>query len=76
MRRNGIFFGVVIILAGALMLPSTGCHHPAYGVFFWPLVFVLLGVWFQLRPVQQKNQPTILSFQNPPRRASRGEIGL
>ncbi len=67
MRRNGIFFGVVIILAGALLLAiNLGVITTRVWSFFWPVVIVLLGVWFLLRPVLQKNQPSILCFQTSP----------
>lgn len=76
MRRNGIFFGVVIILAGVLLLAiNLGVITARVWSFFWPIVIVLLGVWFLLRPVLQKNQPldSVLS-DIPLDGASRGEI--
>ena len=76
MRRNGIFFGVVIILAGALLLAiNLGVLTTRVWNFFWPVVIVLLGAWFLLRPVLMKNQPldSVLS-DVPLEGASRGEI--
>ena len=50
MRRDYIFWGIILILLGGLMfLNSAGIRLPG-GIhpmnLFWPTVLILLGVWF------------------------------
>jgi len=57
MRRNGIFFGVLIILVGALLLAiNLGVVTTRVWNFFWPVLIILAGAWFLLRPTLYKNQ--------------------
>jgi hypothetical protein len=76
MRRNGLFFGVVIILAGALLLAiNLGVIMTQAWTFFWPGLIILAGVWFLLRPTFYKNQ-TLEMAQSSIKLdgAARGEI--
>jgi hypothetical protein len=58
MKKGGIFFGVIIILLGAMLLAiNLGVLTDRAWGFFWPVVIVLLGAWFLLRPVLYKNSP-------------------
>ena len=52
MKRNGIFWGALLILLGGLMLLNAmGVTLPG-GIYprelFWPLFLVMLGLWFVL----------------------------
>lgn len=51
MRRGSIFWGLVLTLAGVLLLlNSLGMLPAGFGAYFWPLVIILLGVWVILSP--------------------------
>lgn len=76
MRRSGIFFGVVIILLGAMLLAiNLGVLSSRAWGFFWPVVIVLLGAWFLLRPALYKSR-TLDPVQSevPLENAAEGEI--
>ncbi len=50
MRKNQVFWGMVIILIGtALLLNSLGIIHN-FGKFIWPLLLIFAGVWILLGP--------------------------
>lgn len=50
MRKNQIFWGVVITLIGtALLLNSLGIIHN-FGKFVWPLLLIFAGIWILLGP--------------------------
>lgn len=45
MRRGSIFWGLVLVLLGGLfLLQALGLIREVLG-WFWPLLFILLGVW-------------------------------
>jgi hypothetical protein len=51
MRRGSIFWGLVLTLAGVLLLlNSLGLLPAGFEAFFWPGVLILLGAWFLLTP--------------------------
>ncbi len=57
MRRSGIFFGVAIIVAGALLLAiNLGVLSTSAWNFFWPVIVILLGAWFLMRPTINKDR--------------------
>ncbi len=50
MRRQGLFWGSVILLLGVLLLLQTlGIVHFNVWPIFWALVLIFLGVWFLVR---------------------------
>lgn len=58
MRTNRIFWGLVIILLGSLLLMQTlGILSWSVWTYFWPIFLILLGVWFILGPVLFKSDP-------------------
>ncbi len=51
MRRGSLFWGVIIVLAGVLLLLNQfGLLPVSAWSLFWPIVLILLGVWFLLGP--------------------------
>ena len=55
MRRSALFFGTIIVLLGVVLLGinlGVVTHH--VWRYFWPLVLVLLGVWFIVGPALWK----------------------
>lgn len=51
MKKNNLFWGLAIVLLGALLLTTNlgFLHINAWSLFF-PMLIVLLGVWFLLGP--------------------------
>ncbi len=55
MKRSALFFGTAIILLGVVLLGiNLGVVDHRVWRYFWPLVLVLLGVWFLLGPYLSK----------------------
>jgi len=51
MRRNNMFWGVVLVFAGALALLGTmGLLPVNFWQLFWPGLLVILGIWVLLGP--------------------------
>jgi hypothetical protein len=48
MRRNNIFWGVVLILVGVLIYLQTQGYVTDIFKYFWPLVLILVGGWIIL----------------------------
>lgn len=77
MRRSGVFFGVFIVLLGAVLLAiNLGYVDNRIWNFFWPVLLVLLGVWFITRPRRWANAGTYTAEQAsfPVESAAEGEI--
>ncbi len=56
-RRRGsrlglIFFGLIVIIIGLLLLVGI----TALFVYFWPLILVLIGLWLILRAVTRSRR--------------------
>jgi hypothetical protein len=55
MKRSALFFGTAIILLGIVLLGiNLGVVDHRVWRYFWPLVLVLLGVWFLMGPYLSK----------------------
>lgn len=51
MRRNNLFWGVVVLLAGVLLLLNTlGLLAFDFWPIFWAIFLILVGAWFLLGP--------------------------
>jgi hypothetical protein len=51
MKRSALFFGTFIVLLGIILLGiNLGVVSGSVWRYFWPLVLVLLGVWFLMGP--------------------------
>ena len=51
MRRSSLFWGIVIVLAGVLLLlQQLGLLVFNFWAVFWPLILILLGIWFLVGP--------------------------
>jgi len=51
MRRSSLFWGIVIVLAGVLLLlQQMGLLVFNFWAVFWPLMLILAGIWFLLGP--------------------------
>lgn len=58
MRTNRIFWGLIIVLLGSLLLMQTlGILSWSAWTYFWPIFLILLGGWFILGPVLFKSNP-------------------
>lgn len=66
MRRQGLFWGSVILLLGALLLLQTlgVFSFNVWGVF-WALFLIFLGVWFLVRSRQRGSQVAVESLSIP-----------
>jgi hypothetical protein len=59
MHRGRIFWGIIIITAGILLLlDRLGLLPAGFNAIFWPLVLIVLGVSFLLGPVFGRSQRT------------------
>jgi hypothetical protein len=59
MHRGRIFWGVIIITAGVLLLlDRLGVLPASFNAIFWPLVLIALGVSFLLGPFFGRSQRT------------------
>jgi hypothetical protein len=75
MRRGSIFWGLVLTLAGVLLLLNTMGMLPAgFGAYFWPLVIVLLGVWLIVSPRMSRGELKEESASFPLESATAAEI--
>lgn len=55
MRKSTVFWGIVVILAGVLLLlNSFGLLGFSAWKVFWPAFLILLGLWFLLGPMFRK----------------------
>lgn len=51
MRRNQIFWGLVAIIAGTILLLNTlGFITNVFWPFFWASMLILVGIWFLVSP--------------------------
>lgn len=48
-KRGELFLGGILVLVGFIALIGSLLHVNLW-TFFWPLLFILLGTWFILRP--------------------------
>ena len=77
MRRTGMFFGLFIILLGAILLGlNLGYVDNRIWNFFWPAMLVLLGAWFLLRPRLSSTPLTVEQASYPLNMAAEGEISI
>ena len=77
MKRSGIVFGVLVVLLGVILLAiNLGFVDNRIWNFFWPVLLVLVGVWFILRPRMSAGTlaPEQMSF--PVNTATEAEISL
>lgn len=57
MRRGGLFFGIVVILLGAVLLAiNLGIVSNVAWNLFWPALIILLGLWFLVVPKVKTRQ--------------------
>lgn len=52
-RRNGLFWGSILILAGVLLLLNNLGYLGGFWRFFWPLLLILLGLWMGWAVIRQ-----------------------
>ncbi|MCX6055872.1 MAG: hypothetical protein NTZ74_13355 [Chloroflexi bacterium] len=57
MRKSALFSGTLVVLVGIILLAvNLGVVGTAIWSFFWPLVLILLGIWFIAAPHQRKGE--------------------
>lgn len=77
MRRSGIFFGIFIVLLGAVLLAiNLGYADRRIWNFFWPALLVLLGAWLLLRPRVSRQALAVEQASYPLGGATEGEISF
>jgi hypothetical protein len=66
MKRSALFFGSILVLLGVMLLAiNMGFVDQTIWRFFWPLVLVLLGVWFLLGPYLWKGNLEVVERSIP-----------
>jgi hypothetical protein len=60
MRRGNLFWGSLILLIGIVLLLENAGIFDQFGIsiwmIFWPLVIILVGIWFLFRAVFGKDE--------------------
>jgi len=75
MRRSALFFGTIIVLLGVVLLGiNLGIVTSQIWRFFWPLVLVILGVWFLVGPTLWKGSTESVERSIPLSGDSEAEI--
>jgi hypothetical protein len=75
MRRSNLFWGLVIVLLGAVLLSiNLGAVTAQIWTFFWPGLIILAGVWFLMRPSRQQKNVEAVSSNVPLEGATSAEI--
>ena len=77
MRRDGVFWGIVVVLAGLILLVQQFYGLPSgFWPVFWSSMLILVGVWFLLGPVLFKREVKDTPFSVPLEGASEGDIRI
>ncbi|MDR3575651.1 MAG: DUF5668 domain-containing protein [Anaerolineaceae bacterium] len=77
MRRGSLFWGIIIVLAGVLLLLNQFGLLPVNAwALFWPILLILLGVWFLLSPVLGRRDIKDEAFSLPLDGANEAEIRI
>ena len=75
MKRTTVFFGAIIVLLGVVLLGiNLGVVTGSVWRYFWPLVIVILGVWFLLGPTLWKGNLESVERSIPMAGDSQAEI--
>ena len=66
MRRAGVFWGVVLLAVGALLLAQNlGLLPVSAGSLLWPLFLVLLGAWIVVGALSRRGRPDAQAVSIP-----------
>ena len=77
MRRGSIFWGVIIVLAGVLLLLNQfGLLPVNVWSLFWPIALILLGVWILLGPTLARRDLRDENLSIPLEGANQAEIHI
>lgn len=75
MKRSALFLGSLLVLLGVVLLGITmGVVDHRVWRYFWPLVLVLVGVWFLLGPYLSKGSLETVERSIPMMGDTQGEI--
>jgi hypothetical protein len=77
MRRNGVFWGILIVLVGIVLLLQNLGFIPArvnVWAILWPAVLILLGLWFLLAPTVFKRDLKVSTASEPLGSAARAVV--
>ena len=77
MKKSALFFGTIIVLLGVVLLGvNLGVVTGHVWRYFWPLVLVLLGLWFIVGPAVWKGNLETVERSIPTMNDSSAEITL
>jgi len=77
MRRGSLFWGIVIVLAGVLLLLNQfGLLTVSVWAFIWPVALILLGVWFLVGPFVGRREFKDEALSIPLSGASQADIHI
>lgn len=75
MKTRNVFWGVIILLVGVLLLMNTfGILPFSVWEIFWPVMLILAGLWFLLGSKFVKSSRETISFSQPLENTERAEI--
>jgi hypothetical protein len=77
MKRNSLFWGFAVLLLGVVLLVSNLNILKINGwTLFWPLLLVLLGVWFLLGPALGKKSMDTVQTTIPMENTTAAEVSF
>lgn len=77
MRSGNIFWGLIIVIGGILLLlANLGLLPVDAWALIWPLALVLLGVWFLLGPRFARRNMEVTDLSLPLQGATRAEVRI
>jgi hypothetical protein len=75
MKRSSIFWGSIIVLLGAVLLANNlKIVSVNLWSFFWPMLVILLGVWFLLVPNWKKKSVDTIQSTIPLQETTSAEV--
>lgn len=75
MRRGSLFWGIIVFMAGVVMLLQNLNLLPEhFWAFFWPGVLILLGGWFLLAPFLFRRKSDVEQVSIPLDEANEVEV--
>lgn len=76
MSRRRIFWGLLIILVGFVLLINQFFPNLNLATFIWPGILIFVGVWLLLRPKTKSEPKTVIDYTVPLEGESEAHITL